>query len=67
MKRFATLGATVVLICLGVVSIIELVLVIVTKDPTSRSQYLAALIALPILGIIYYLTFQLLGGWKVAT
>lgn len=67
MKRLASLGGSVFLICLGVIAIIELVLVIVTKVPMDRSVYLSGLIFLIVFGVIYYFAFRLLGGWKTET
>lgn len=67
MQRFATLGAAIWVIFLGIISIVELVMVFVTKNPADRQQYLIGLICFVIFGILYYLAFRLLGGWKAST
>jgi uncharacterized membrane-anchored protein len=66
-KRLATLGASVWLICLGLLAVVELVLALVTKDATQRGADVSLLIFAVVFGILYFLVFWLLRGWKPAT
>ena len=67
MRRFATLGASIWLIFLGILVIVEFILVLVTKNPAARALYLSGLIFFVIFGLIYYLAFRFLGGWNIST
>lgn len=67
LKRFGTLGAAVWLIFLGIISIVEIILLIIAKKPAERSQDLTTLIVVVVIGLIYYSAFRLLGGWRTST
>jgi hypothetical protein len=68
LKRFGTLGATLLLICLGIGAAVELGFALFGKDHATRtSTYLPGAIFFLVVGVIYYALFRLLGGWNPAT
>jgi hypothetical protein len=68
LKRFGTLGASLLLICVGIGALVELGFVLFSKDHAARTTtYLPGAIFLIVFGVAYYLTFRLLGGWRAST
>lgn len=67
LKSLGTLGASIWLISLGILTVIWLVLLVIAKTSVERGDDLTIVIILVVFGLIYYFIFRLMGGWRAST